>query len=278
MSEEINDERRARLRSALVRAGREERASAARRASVLAIGAAAGVAATVATTSATASAAAPGAAGAAGATATATASAAVSAQVSAAATGASFAAWKVAFVAGCLVASAGAAVVAVDGPRAEPPRVESPRAHVAQAAPPPASTPMRTIGSPTVEAPTMSVDDLPAAKDERAAQAASPVATASAPAPAPAPASTFAEEMKSAEAIRAAAREGRTADAMRLLDEHDARFKNGVLSEEVEVLRIETLARSGHDAEAKRHAERFVTERPRSPYARRVNATLTRLQ
>ena len=84
--------------------------------------------------------------------------------------------------------------------------------------------------------------------------------------------------MKSAEAIRAASREGRTADAMRLLDEHDVRFPHGALAEETRVLRIETFAEAGRNAEAKALADQFLSERPRSPYAPRVRSTLSRLE
>ena len=117
----------------------------------------------------------------------------------------------------------------------------------------------------------MSVGDLPTAKED-----SRPAPRASEPTPAAAPAS-LADEMKSAEAIRTASREGRIADAIRLLDEHDARFPNGALSEETLVLRIEAFAKAGRNAEAKALAEKFLSERPKSPYAPRVRATNSRL-
>jgi TolA-binding protein len=125
----------------------------------------------------------------------------------------------------------------------------------------------------------MSVGDLPSAKNEAApktvrAIASAPPAAAEAPAAPP----SLAEEMKSAEAIRAAAREGRTADAIRLLDEHDARFPTGALAEETLVLRIETFAKAGRASEAKALAAKFITERPKSPYAPRVRSTMSRLE
>lgn len=126
----------------------------------------------------------------------------------------------------------------------------------------------------------MSVGDLPAAKDD-ARTATRPVATIAAPPTEPAraaPPASLADEMKSAEAIRSASREGRAADAIRLLDEHDARFPNGALSEETLVLRIEAFAKAGRAAEAKALAERFLSERPKSPYAPRVRSTISRLE
>ena len=257
-------------RMALVKAGRAERASSSRRAKVLAISAGVAVGAAVTTTS-------TAAASTAGATASATATGSI--PVSAAVTGASFAGWKMVVVdAGLLAATGVAAVaVAVNERPSPPPRVESSR----MVSPPgPTSTattlPNRASAS---EVPTMSVGDLPTAKeDSRPAPRviAANAAPASEPTPAAAPAS-LADEMKSAEAIRTASREGRIADAIRLLDEHDARFPNGALSEETLVLRIEAFAKAGRNAEAKALAEKFLSERPKSPYAPRVRATNSRL-
>ena len=124
----------------------------------------------------------------------------------------------------------------------------------------------------------MSVGDLPSVKEE-AQKVARPTSVATAaPANEPTPPASLAEEMKSAESIRTAAREGRTGDALRLLDEHDARFPNGALAEETLVLRIETFAKAGRASEAKALAGKFITERPKSPYAPRVRSTISRLE
>jgi len=251
-------------RLALVKAGRAERASTSRRAKILAIGAGVAVGATLTTTSTAAAATA------------ASAASSTSIPVSAAAAGASFAGWKMVVVAAGVLAASGVAAVAVavNERSATPPRVESSR----MASPPsPTSTTTAIPNARPPGMPTMSVGDLPSAKGEAPRVARASTSTP-ATAPAPAPASSLADEMKSAEAIRSAAREGRTDDAMRLLDEHDARFPNGALGEEVEVLRIESLARAGRSAEAKRLAERFVRERPNSPYAPRVRSTISRLE
>jgi len=48
-------------------------------------------------------------------------------------------------------------------------------------------------------------------------------------------------------------------------DGYEAEFPRGVLAEEAEVLRIETLTRAGEKGEATRRANRFLAERPASP-------------
>jgi hypothetical protein len=249
-------------RNALVKAGRVERASSSRRAKILAIGAGVAVGATV-TTASTAAAA--------------TAASSTSIPVSAVATGASFAGWKMVVVAAGLLAASGVAAVAVavNERAVPPPRVESSR----MASPPGPTSTTTTIANRASEVPTMSVGDLPSAKDDarKPARASAPSVVANDPAPVAAPPS-LADEMKSAEAIRAASREGRTADAIRLLDEHDARFPNGALAEETLVLRIETFAKAARAAEAKALADKFLTERPKSPYAPRVRSTMSRLE
>lgn len=258
---DTNAQRRAEMRSALVKAGRGERASASRRAKVLAIGAGVAVGAAVTTTSTAAAA---------------TAASSASMPVSAAAAGAWFAGWKMVVVAAGLLAASGVAAVAVavNERSVPPPRVESSRM-VSPPGPTSTTTSIPATAArpiaPLSEVPTMSVDDLPTVKED-AHHAARP----SAPAPA-SNASSLAEEMKSAEAIRTAAREGRTADAIRLLDAHDARFPNGALAEETLVLRIEAFAKADRASEAKALADKFISEKPKSPYAPRVRVTRMRL-
>ena len=123
----------------------------------------------------------------------------------------------------------------------------------------------------------MSVGDLPSAKAEAPQVARANTASVAAVEPSPSAPVSLADEMKSAEAIRSASREGRSADALRLLDEHDARFPNGALAEEALVLRIEAFAKAGRASEAKALADKFLTERPKSPYAPRVRSTMSRL-
>lgn len=250
------------MRNALVEAGRAERASASRRAKVLAIGAGIAVGATVTTASTVAAA---------------TAASSTSAPVSAAVTGASFAGWKMVVVAAGLLAASGVAAVAVavNERTVPPPRVESSR----MASPPGPTSTTTTISARASEIPTMSVVDLPTAKEDtqKSARATSTATVARASEPAAAPPASLAEEMKSAESIRTAGREGRIADALRLLDEHDARFPNGALAEETLVMRIETFAKAGRVSDAKALANKFINERPKSPYAPRVRSTLTRL-
>lgn len=60
------------------------------------------------------------------------------------------------------------------------------------------------------------------------------------------------------------------AAALRLLDEHAARFGKGQLAPEREVLAIEALRKLGRDAEARQRLERFKAQYPRSIHLRRL--------
>jgi hypothetical protein len=110
--------------------------------------------------------------------------------------------------------------------------------------------------------------------------AASPSAQAEEPRPQPSKSSDtsrLADEMRHIEAIRAASNAKRHGEALRLLEEYRAAFPTGVLSEEAEAMRIESLARLGRTGAAAALARRFLKERPNSPYTSSVAATLASL-
>ena len=67
-----------------------------------------------------------------------------------------------------------------------------------------------------------------------------------------------------------AAKAGRPAIALALLQEHATRFPNGILSEEREAERIVVLCALGRTEDARVAASQFLREHPRSPLARRV--------
>lgn len=132
------------------------------------------------------------------------------------------------------------------------------------------------------EVSTLSVDALPnvptrAPSIPRSAPTAALARPSAESAPAPSSAGRLAEEMHLVDSIRSAAKGGDTQRAWKLLEEHQARFPSGALSEETDALRIETLHRLGRSQSAAELARRFLSERPSSPYARRVQATLARV-
>ncbi len=248
---------RARLRRALAKAGREEKATPALRASLLAL------AAIPATTT------------------TASAATAASVKVGATAKAAtSIAAWKLVTIGTAIVAAGVTTTVIATRPSERPPSaVTTPKE--APSAPAPASA----SPAPSSSMPTISVSDLPPAPSASSAPifraparpSASNVDVTAPPEPV-ANAARLAEEMKQVESIRNALQASKPSEAFRLCEEYRATFGNGALSEEAEVLRIDALAQMGRKAIAIEHARRFLEERPKSPYAARVRAIQTRLE
>jgi outer membrane protein assembly factor BamD (BamD/ComL family) len=85
------------------------------------------------------------------------------------------------------------------------------------------------------------------------------------------------DEVASMDRSRAALAAGDAAGALRMLDEYDARFASGLLSQESAVLRVEALAKQGSARAAKELGDRFLAEHPTSPHAARVRALLRAL-
>jgi hypothetical protein len=126
-------------------------------------------------------------------------------------------------------------------------------------------SPVEAAGPHPDPAPTLEAHrEPPRAKPPAQAPPAEPSASA---APAPPPAT---DEVSAVLAARIALREGQTARALALLDEHDRLFPRGAYGSEVELLRIEALSISGAKAEARTRAQRFLALHPDSPYARRA--------
>lgn len=83
------------------------------------------------------------------------------------------------------------------------------------------------------------------------------------------------EEQRLLDAARAALSRGRALDdGLASLNEHARRFPNGTLAEEREFLSVSMLVAAGRRAEATERGERFLSEHPRSLYARRVRLML----
>jgi len=152
------------------------------------------------------------------------------------------------------------------------------------------------------------VEDLPVAlppalrsTDERAASvrlasassapsaetsAASPAPKASTVSPAPkastvsppakvSAASSFQEQLALLETARSALARGDSSGCLRTLDRYDERFRNGLFSDEIAVMRIEALAARGEHARARSLGDAFLARSPDSTYASRVRSILT---
>ena len=292
MSRDNEIDRRARLRGALVKAGREERASDALRTRLLAV--AAGAAATAPVAMAAASSPKITVANAVAESVTSVAPAASGGTMAAVASANGLVGWKVLAVLLAIGAiGSGATFFATrDNVSAATPGPNRPNV-----APEATTTPTATLpvvhAEPTPSAPepiaALSVNDLPTVKAMPPVRvAAQPSSSAqgiavAAPEPAPAPAATaspaarLTEETRAVGAIRASLQKGDTREALRLLDAYEAEFAQGALGEEAEVLRIETLIRAGNKDEAAKRASRFLTERRASPHAARVRTMTRRL-
>ena len=289
MSRDTEIDRRARLRSTLVKAGRAERASDSLRASLLTIAAAS--AATAAST--------PVAVAAASSTSkvaiantgvtkavTSVAPAATGSTASLATSANGVVAWKVLAV---LLAIGALGTGASFFARREAEPVVPAPSELAPASPTPLAQVAPEPVVPAVPTPqevaSISIDELPtvqAPPSARSVPIAAPPALREATAAVPSatvttPAARLTEETHAIGAIRTSLKRGDTREALRLLDGYDAEFPRGVLAEEAEVLRIETLARAGNGSEAASRANRFLAERPQSPHAGRVQAMLRRL-
>ena len=75
---------------------------------------------------------------------------------------------------------------------------------------------------------------------------------------------------------RTALRSGSGAFALQLLDRAESRFPQGILVQEREALRVESLAALGRTAEARTRADAFMRAYPKSPHLGRVSRYATR--
>ena len=64
------------------------------------------------------------------------------------------------------------------------------------------------------------------------------------------------------------------AQALAITDEHQRRFRGGILGQEREVIAINALVRLGRSGEARSRATRFLTSYPRSAHRPRLEALL----
>jgi hypothetical protein len=91
--------------------------------------------------------------------------------------------------------------------------------------------------------------------------------------PRPSPEETYAQELALLQRARASLAKGEGAMALSAIAEHQRRFPGGRLREEREALRVKALMSLGRGDEARRAAERFKTEFPRSVLSPSIEQT-----
>lgn len=79
-------------------------------------------------------------------------------------------------------------------------------------------------------------------------------------------------EIEELDGVRRSLRAGAPLEALAALDHYDREHAGGALTQEAALLRIEALSASGDTAGARRLAERFLRNNPRSPHKRRITA------
>ena len=149
-----------------------------------------------------------------------------------------------------------------------PPAVVAPRAAEARAQAAPA---VPVEGDPAPAEQASEASPAPAPATTPAPSPAKPTHPARpAPAGAPATSAGLSDEVRVLNEAHVALRDGDSARALALLDDHRRRFSRGALGEERQAARVLALCDAGRVAEAKAAAERFLAASPRSPLAPRV--------
>ncbi|MBX3262088.1 MAG: hypothetical protein KF782_20555 [Labilithrix sp.] len=120
------------------------------------------------------------------------------------------------------------------------------------------------------------VEDLPPAATAPSREAPAAKARPDTGASAKPAADSFREELALVERARGELSRGDASACLRTIDAYGAYVgpRGGVFTQEVEVMRVEALARSGDREEARAHGRRFLADHPASPYAERVRSVL----
>jgi hypothetical protein len=128
----------------------------------------------------------------------------------------------------------------------------------------PSTLPNSTLSPP--EEPPLPLRAAPRAR----AKSEAPPAVRTAPASAT---DSLAEEVHMLRDARSALDRGDAAQALRLLDAHEARFRRGTLHEERLATRVQALCALGHADRARAVAQELQRAAPRSPHLARVRAS-----
>lgn len=160
-----------------------------------------------------------------------------------------------------------AAFVAI---RLVPSRPEGPAGAV------PPSTAAETASAEVTAAPTPSMSIAPS----MVSPAPSEVVTVAPPAKVTTarPVASLGDEISVLDRARAALRDGDPGTALRLVDEHDARFRGDTFALESSVLRIDALDALGRSAAALALADRFLAAHPNTPMSQHVRSVADRLR
>jgi TolA-binding protein len=82
-------------------------------------------------------------------------------------------------------------------------------------------------------------------------------------------------ELASVDQAREALSKGNAARALRILDDHDARYPNGSLAQEATVVRVQALLMQGNIPRATAVGRSFVDAHPESPYAAQIRRIIS---
>jgi TolA-binding protein len=124
-----------------------------------------------------------------------------------------------------------------------------------------APAPVRAAPAPEAPAVEEAAPEPPAAAPERAKSA-------------PAEADSLTGELALLEEARRALSAKNYGLALKTLDTYSRSFPRRKMGSEATVLRIETLAAKGDDAQAREIGKAFLRSSPRSPYAKRVRSLI----
>ena len=165
--------------------------------------------------------------------------------------------------------------VAVPPAPAEVARAQGPDAVKAIAPAVPAVAGARAVASRGVPAPELAPAPAPETAPARESTAAAATDVAPSPAAAEArPSGSLGDQVASLDTARSALAAGHPQLALRAVDDYDARFPGGMLSQEAAVVRIDALERLGRRDEAAAIGQRFIESHPASPYAAKVRQLL----
>jgi hypothetical protein len=181
-----------------------------------------------------------------------------------------------------------AAAPALAPPAAAAPALAPPAAAAPRLAPPAAGlAPPEPANAPAAaRAPSEPEHQRHVSRERRAANpravvaapaAEAPATVAEAPAPEPKRATReLGEQVASLDRAGRALAAGEAAEALRLIDEYQARFPTGSLLQEATVVRVDALLALGRRADATAVAATFLSSHPTSPYAAKLRRRLER--
>jgi hypothetical protein len=135
---------------------------------------------------------------------------------------------------------------------------------------------LRSKRSSTAERSVTAADDKPTSPKVAVEEpkSAAPVERETAPEKATTE-STLDQEMELLKRARLAQKAGHPAEALGILAQHAKEFPNGKLSESRDVARVIALCDAGQTQASRAAAERFLAQRPNSPFANRVRTACT---